>query len=272
MLAQARSAEPRGDFVIADHPQLHRAPFQRAVELVRQGDGKRALVELDALGVRNKKAHPSLLWASAFLLARIDAPAVSHGVLRSVGDTWQQHYPAGIWKSVWQVAYPRPYVGIVKKELKRSPIPEHLAYAIMREESAFKPRVVSSANAYGLMQLIVPTAKLMGKRLGLEATAKTLTQPAVNIAIGCRFLNWLLRKFDYNPLLAIPGYNAGPGAPKKWVKKRPAEDFDVWVERIPYKETRHYTKRVIRSMAAYSWLYGQGLSGAMLMVPAKVKP
>ncbi len=273
VLSEAQSAEPQGDFVIADHAELHRPAFLRAVELVRQGDGPRALAELDSLGVRNKKAHPSLLWASAFLLSQIEAPAESHGVLRSSTELWKEHYPAGIWRSVWEVAYPRPFAKIVAAETKRSGIAGHLAFAIIREESAFKPRVVSSANAYGLMQLIEPTAKRMARKLKLPATIEALKRPKINIALGCRFLSILQRQFAYNPLLAIPGYNAGPGAPARWVKKRPAEDFDVWVERIPYKETRRYTKRVIRTMAAYANLYGAGMHAELLRnVPLVVKP
>ncbi len=272
VLSEALAAEPHGSFVIADHPELHRPAFLRAVELVRQGDGPRALTELETLGVRDKSAHPSLLWAAAFLLARIDAPAESHGVLRSSTRLWREHYPVGVWRPVWEIAHPRPYHGIVKKELGRSGIAEQLAYAIMREESAFQPRVVSRSNAYGLMQLIVPTAQRMARRLGLPASVDALKRPAVNIALGCRYLSILQRKFDYNPLLAIPGYNAGPGAPVRWVDARPADDFDLWVERIPYRETRRYTKRVLRAMAAYAMLYGKGMASDLMQLPLQVRP
>lgn len=268
----AMRAEPSGHLVIPDHGELHRPEFLRAVALVRQGDGPRALAELERLGVRDKTAHPSVLWAAAFLLAKIDAPVQSHGVLRASPGLWKEHYPAGVWQSVWEVAFPRPYHDIVKKELQRSPIPEHLAFAIMREESAFNPRAVSHADAYGLMQLIVPTAKHVAKKLGIEANPTTLKQPAVNIALGCKFLNSLTKRFSYNPVLAIPGYNAGPGAPKRWVKERPADEFDLWVEKIPYRETRRYTKRVIQSMAAYSLLYGTGLRAPLLELPLTVQP
>jgi soluble lytic murein transglycosylase len=272
VLAEALAVEPHGSFVIADHPELHRPAFLRAVELVRQGDGPRALTELETLGVRDKSAHPSLLWAAAFLLARIDAPAESHGVLRSSTGLWREHYPIGVWRPVWEIAHPRPHHEIVKKELGRSAIPEHLAYAIMREESAFQPRVISSSNAYGLMQLILPTAQRMARRLGLPASAEALKRPAVNIALGCRYLSILQRKFDYNPVLAIPGYNAGPGAPVRWVDAHPADDFDLWVERIPYRETRRYTKRVLRAMAAYAMLYGKGMAGDLMQLPLQVRP
>jgi soluble lytic murein transglycosylase len=122
------------------------------------------------------------------------------------------------------------------------------------------------------MQLIVPTAQQVARDLGLSATAETLKRPAVNIALGCKFLGMLTRKFPFNPLLAIPGYNAGPGAPQRWVAARPTQDFDVWVEAIPYRETREYTKRVIRSMAAYAVLYGNGLGADLVGLPLGVKP
>jgi peptidoglycan lytic transglycosylase len=268
----ALAREPDGAFVIADHAELHRPGFLRAAELVRVGDSERALAELEALGLRGDDAHPSLVWASALLLSRLDAPSVSHGVLRSSTKTWREHFPAGVWRELWQVAYPQPFAAIVQKEIARSKIPEHLAYAIMREESAFKPRAVSWAGAYGLMQLIVPTASRVARRLGLPSTKTALRTPEVNIALGCRFLWILTGKFPFNPVLAIPGYNAGPGAPKKWLEQRPGQDFDVWIERIPYKETRHYTKRVLQSMAAYAMLYGKGMADDMMLLPLLVAP
>lgn len=270
-VAEAEAREPRGRFVIPDHPELHRLEFLRAVELVRQGDGAAALRELEALGVRDRKAHPSLAWASAALLARIEAAAESHGILRSL-DTWTEHFPAGMWRPVWELAYPRPYLAVVPGVTARFGIPEHLAYAIMREESAFKPGASSPAAAYGLMQLIVPTAKTMAKPLGLAYDERALKTPAINITLGSRFLSVLTRRFAYDPLLAIPGYNAGPGAPERWVEAQPGADFDVFVESIPYTETREYTKRVMKTMAAYAVLYGKGLAGELVLPPLKVKP
>jgi soluble lytic murein transglycosylase len=142
----------------------------------------------------------------------------------------------------------------------------------MREESAFEARVVSPAQAVGLMQLIVPTARKMGEKLGLAPDEETLKQPAVNIPIGCHYLAVLRGQFADNPLLAIAGYNAGAGAPKKWIVKRPADDFDLWVEHIPYEETRNYTKRVIGSMAAYELLYFGDQPSEALRSPLAASP
>src|SRR5262249_45100595 len=154
-------------------------------------------------------------------------------------------------------AYPRPFASVVAAESKKQGLPEAWTYAIMREESAFDPRVVSPAKAFGLMQIIVDTAKKVGGPMSLSPDEESLKQPAVNLPIGCRYLPRLRRQFADNPLLAIPGYNAGAGAPRKWIGERPGDDFDLWVERIPYEETRNYTKRVITTMAAYEFLYAR---------------
>lgn len=259
------AAEP---FYVPPHPQLESPTFKRAVELVRQGELRLARAELDLLGVGDRSAPREVLWASALLFARAGAPTQSHGVLRSAATTtpsetrhelteWLEHYPAGKWRAAWELAFPRPFLDIVSTATAQAGIPEPLAYAIMREESAFEPRVVSSAQAYGLMQLIAPTAKRMAKPLNLPSDAESLKRPAVNIPLGCRYLGQLRKQFPDNTLLSIPGYNAGGGAPKRWLKERAGYDFDVWVERIPYDETQKYTKRVIGTMAAYEWLYWQ---------------
>jgi len=271
VVARAAAAEPAGQLVIPDHAALHRPGFLRAVELVRQGDGERAVEELDALGVRKGTVHPSLVWASAFLLARIESPSESHGLLRSQGQLWREHHPAGVWRSVWEVAYPQPFAEVVAKETTRSGIPPHLAYAIIREESAFKTRAVSRAGAYGLMQLILPTAQRVARKLNLPSTKAALRRPEVNIALGCRYLSMGMHRFGDLPIMTVPGYNAGPGAPARWIKQRPTADFDLWVEQIPYRETRHYTKRVIQSMAAYATLYGKGLEDDLMRLPVTVE-
>jgi soluble lytic murein transglycosylase len=281
-LAEAAGREEAAPFEIPRSPAFAQPAFLRAVELARQGEARLARGELDQLGVGARTAPAELLWASAFLLARAGAPAQSHGILRTAMNAprpdrveiteWLDHYPAGRWRSAWELAYPRPFAGIVAMEAKRQGIPEALAYAIMREESAFEPRVSSPANAHGLMQLIVPTAKRMAKPLGLPWDAEALKRPEVNVALGCRYLSILRKEFPDNPLLAIPGYNAGGGAPKKWIAERPAQSFDVWVERIPYEETRLYTKRVITSLAAYEFLYTRDLPSEALRTPLPASP
>ena len=101
-------------------------------------------------------------------------------------------------------------------------------------------------------------------------SAQTLKRPSVNVALGCRVLGKLLSRFEQLPLLAIPGYNAGPGRPARWVKERPDLDVDVWIESIPYSETREYTKRVLASRAVYTWLYDRNRAEQAMVLPLKI--
>lgn len=281
-LEESVAAEPEGPFVVPPSRVFAEPAFGRAVELARQGEPRLARAELDQLGVAARTAPPELAWAAALVLARTGALREAHGLLRQATayepktppsqPDWVDHWPVGRWRAAWEAAYPRPFVDVVTREAQRSAIPDALAYAIMREESAFEPRVVSPAQAVGLMQLIVPTARKMAKPLGLRADAESLKRPEINVALGCRYLSVLRGQFQDNPLLAIPGYNAGGGAPRKWIDARPADDFDLWVERIPYEETRQYTKRVIGTLAAYEFLYGRGQPGEALRAPLSASP
>jgi soluble lytic murein transglycosylase len=281
-LEEAVRREPPGEFTIPRSKAFAEPAFARAVELSRQGEPKLARAELDLLGVSARTAPPEVLWAGAFLLSRAGSPQQSHGLLRSATNRsvagrieatdWTEHYPVGRWRTAWELAYPRPFADLVTREARKNGIGEALVYGIMREESAFDARVMSPANAVGLMQLIVPTAKTMAKPLSLPSDVESLKRPEVNVALGCRFLSQLRTQFSDNPLLAIPGYNAGGGAPKRWIGERPSQDFDVWVERIPYEETRLYTKRVINSMAAYEFLYPSAAASEALRTPRAASP
>jgi soluble lytic murein transglycosylase len=130
-------------------------------------------------------------------------------------------------------------------------------FAISREESAFLPKALSVADARGLMQVIPPTGSGLARRLGIKWKADTLFDPSANTRIGARYLAGLRTQFSTALPLAFAGYNAGPGAPKKWLEERPGWDFDLWVENIPYTETRNYVKRVLSSVFAYQVLYGE---------------
>ncbi len=160
---------------------------------------------------------------------------------------------------------------MVSREAKRSNVAESLVYAIMREESSFDPEAESPAKAYGLMQLIEPTARQYGRPLGLRPTPLLLLRPSVNIAIGCRLLAELAKTFPEDTLLAIPSYNAGLARSRQWETERPAVDFDVWVESIPYLETRRYTKRVLAARAAYEFLYDKAPPDDSLRLPLRLR-
>jgi soluble lytic murein transglycosylase len=268
-LAQAIVREPAGPFVSGGEPVFGSPEFARAIELLCQGETDFARREIGRLA--QDGAPPDALWAAAFLHSRSGAFALSHAIPRARVSDWQAHYPAGRWREPWEIAFPRPYAIAVDRETKRSGIPASLAYAIMREESAFDPDAVSPSRAYGLMQLIMPTARHVAKAMGRSCDETSLHDPDVNVALGSRFLADLRGRFPGNPHLAIPSYNAGPGALQRWITARPSDDFDLWVEQIPYDETRRYTKRVMTSYAAYLFLYEKEAFDSALRLPKLVQ-
>ena len=108
--------------------------------------------------------------------------------------SYRLEYPKGIGEAKWRLAYPRAFPALVAKNTKANQLPEALQLAIMREESAFSPRIESFANAIGLTQMLVKTAKRFAN--GATVTREVLLDPAKNVEIGSRFLGFLWKHFD----------------------------------------------------------------------------
>ena len=137
---------------------------------------------------------------------------------------------------------------------------------IMQTESRFEPTAVSWAGARGLVQLMPATAEETARREKVKYERSRLFEPAYNLRLGQAYLSRLLGRWDRPtqglrdgvPALAVPSYNAGPGAVDRWLKERGDWDLDLWVEAIPYDETRHYVQTVLGRWWAYRWIYGEG--------------
>ena len=128
----------------------------------------------------------------------------------------------------------------------------------MREESGFRPGVMSSAGAMGLLQLMPETARRTAARMGAPALedSEMLFAPATNIALGSAYLDYLAERFPNQTSAIIASYNAGPAAVASWRTRGSAKmEDDVWVEEIPYAQTRSYVRRVLRSLHAYRSFY-----------------
>jgi soluble lytic murein transglycosylase len=154
----------------------------------------------------------------------------------------------------YDLLYPRPYEADVRRGAELSGLPPRLIYAIIRQESLYRADAASSAGALGLMQLLPATAKTTARRNGLpEPTRARLLQPSVNVPLGSLFLRNLLDRAGGQWPLAIAGYNAGPAAARRWLAAAPVE-ADVWVENIPFNETRAYVQRVHWHSLVFDWL------------------
>lgn len=258
-------------FSFPTRPEYRTPGFRRGLELLRAGDVAEGRRVLSTLGL-HEGAEDSLVWGIALLYDRAGDAQTAHSIARGRLTDWLGHYPEGPWRTPWEIGFPRPYYGVVSRESKATSVSEALIYGVMREESTFDPSAESPARAYGLMQVIEPTARAIGRKAGLPHTKAALLKPEVNIALGSRVLAELLKRFDQRVELAIPGYNAGPGRPARWLRERSGLDFDIWVETIPIRETRRYTKRVLASRAAYDFLYGEGGGEQALLLPRTMSP
>jgi soluble lytic murein transglycosylase len=228
--------------------------FAKTVELYRLGlisCAERAFRPL----LHSPYTPAELHWIAAALSRRAGRYAESRETASDENSGWEERYPVNEDLLPWTLAYPTVFEETVQNAADASSVSPNLIWAIMREESGFNPKIESWANALGLMQLILPTAKAMGKELGITVTRGNLRKPEVNIALGAQYLSHLSGLFGGHPVLVAAGYNAGEGAVAKWLKNRTDKDVDLFVEEIPYDQTRGYTKRVIGTLAAYTYLY-----------------
>ncbi len=235
----------------------------REAYLAGRSDILRDLAAYGAFGSRPKEVG----WAFSWLLNAAGMETLGHGRPRSQAPQFLGHAPHGMARLGWMGSFPTPYGSRVRAEAGKRSVPASLVWAVMREESAFKAEVKSSAKAYGLMQLIVPTAKLMARGEGISPTEHNLVDPAVNVALGTKLLGVLRKGYAANPVLAIPAYNAGGGAVNRWLEARRGLPFELWVESIPYEETKGYVKRVTTSWMAYARLYDPEELGQILAQP-----
>ncbi len=157
-----------------------------------------------------------------------------------------------------KLSFPKGFEREVKKFSAKYGLDETLVYSLIREESRFNRTAVSHANAFGLMQLIMPTAKEVARKTGSGTiTREKLFSPELNIKLGSHYLATLTEKFKGNSVTALAGYNAGPSRVKRWTEG-PLKNLepDEFTEDIPFTETRNYVRRIFRSYGAYKTVYG----------------
>ncbi|MDR2012503.1 MAG: lytic transglycosylase domain-containing protein [Rhodanobacter sp.] len=155
---------------------------------------------------------------------------------------------------IYEQRFPLGMETYVKAEAHNANIDPAWVYAIIRAESAWMTDAHSSADAYGLMQLLPSVAKQTAKSAGLPySTAQDLFDARLSIQLGTRYLSLMARQYDGSPWLASAAYNAGVGAVGRWTNARGTLDPDLFVETIPYKETREYVARVLAFIVIYDW-------------------
>ncbi|MGO4892061.1 transglycosylase SLT domain-containing protein [Flavobacterium sp. W21_SRS_FM6] len=148
--------------------------------------------------------------------------------------------------------FPMAFDQTLKINAEKNNIDPAWAFAIVRRESSFMPDANSGAGARGLMQVMPSTARYLAKE---KFNSSRLFDPETNLELGTQYMRYLMDKMDNNPILVTASYNAGWRRVQNWLPEKDSMPMDLWVETIPYKETRNYVKAVL----AYQQIYREQL-------------
>lgn len=236
------------------------------------------------------RSHPAIQRAKEFFhtdntsLARAEwyyaARKFSEPQLRAAGALayqWGWHrkgIQAMIEARAWDdltVRFPLAFADHMQAQAQALSMDANLLFAVARQESAFAEDARSSAGALGLMQLMPATARQTAGKAGLRYRQLDLLNPAFNIALGSRYLQEMLGRYEGNPALAAAAYNAGPHRVDRWLSNGLDQlPMDIWIETIPFKETRHYVQNVMVFSVIYAYRNGTDidqLRGATKLPP-----
>ncbi len=229
--------------------------LERPKILLAAGLEKLALEEMRRTARRARGLADRLAMAQLFSEAE-----AYYDALRIVVDAYTEDLargPVPQLEELWWHAWPSAFKELVSASTQdENSVEPALVYAIMREESGYRPKILSVSGARGLLQIMVPTGDRLANRMGATGyQPDDLFDPETNIKLGAYYLAELMGRFDGRRSAAIASYNAGPNAVAEWLEKPTAKEDDLWVESIPYDQTRGYVKRVLRSYHAYRVLY-----------------
>ena len=190
-------------------------------------------------------AEPAVKVQAAHLAARWGWYAESIATLAQAGE----------WDDV-HLRYPRPYPEAVAAGSELADVRPSWILAVMRQESLYRTDAVSRADARGLMQMLPATAVAVARRWHLPAPRKdSLFDPSVAVPLGAAYLRELLNRYGGRLDLGLAAYNAGPVSVARWLPPKPM-DADVWIENIPYGETRGYVQHILEHIVAFAYVSG----------------
>jgi soluble lytic murein transglycosylase len=200
--------------------------------------------------------NPAVAFRLADLYVQAGEPFNANAVLQRKFKPFIRHGGSGIPHRFWEILFPLSNWDTIKEEAAKRQLDPYLIAAIIRQESGFEPTVVSNAGAVGIMQIMPAEAATIAARAGLPPPSRQdLFDPKINITIGAAEFSQKLANESGNPILAIAAYNAGEEAVGRWLAHTPVDDVDLFVEAIPYAETRLYVKTVSRNRYEYRRIY-----------------
>ncbi len=153
-----------------------------------------------------------------------------------------------------EIRYPLPFSDEFERGSQAASIPATWALGVARSESLFMRDVRSGAGAIGVMQLMPATGRAVARRIDVQYSGlDSLTDPATNIRLGTRYLGEMTERFDGNRVLATAAYNAGPHRVDAWLPEAAPVETRIWIENIPFNETRKYVRRVLAAETIFHW-------------------
>jgi soluble lytic murein transglycosylase len=163
-------------------------------------------------------------------------------------------------REVLTVIFPVAYWDLIRRQAAANNLDPYLVAALVAQESTFVPDIKSSANAWGLMQLLPSTARQYARKLKLKYSSRLLTDPEANVRMGTMMLAETIKEFG-DVHLALASYNAGGRAVRRWMQERPGLEREEFIDDIPYAETQNYVKRILGTAEDYRRLYGPATPG-----------
>jgi len=241
------------NYTLADKPSN---PSLETINAVNSNLSMHRASELLSIG-RDRQARREWFYATRNFAAQ---ELLAAGKLAEQWGWHRQSIQAMIQAKHWddlQLRFPLAYQEELNLASKSTKIKTTFLYAIARQESAFAPEVKSPAGAMGLMQLMPATAKETAKKIGVKYRYWDLIKPSNNIELGSSYLHQLLNQFKGNHILAAAAYNAGPNRVKQWLNKQNKQiPYDIWIETIPFHETRGYVQNVLSFSVIYGYRLG----------------
>ena len=250
------SDDKKAEMKMSTVDQFH---FVRTKELMAVGDYENALKEVRMIGRRVSINTPKkILWVGNLYLTTggfINSQSMMEGFLRELPEEKHLELSSEYWKLFFPIAF-RELVAEFAEDFKLDPF---LIEGLMRQESSFNPDSLSRSGAIGLMQLMPATGENeFRKKYKGKFYEDVLFIPRINISLGSQHLAYLLKKAKGDTILALAGYNAGLTRALRWKRTLKTSDPDVFIEKIPFRETKKYVKKVLRNYFNYTMLYGNG--------------
>jgi soluble lytic murein transglycosylase len=161
-------------------------------------------------------------------------------------------------QEILRVIFPIDYWPLLKGNAQAQGLDPYIVAALAAQESTFDPKIRSSANAIGLMQIIPPTGRRLARQVGVRNfSERSLENPEINARLGTQYFGDMVKEFGgYH--FALAGYNAGEQRVRRWNSEAPGLPQDEWIDNIPYFETQNYVKRILGTAEDYRRLYGEG--------------